>query len=225
MSRIRRIFTTLAILLLCSLCSYGGYMIYRLSAAQAAIPTVSAKEAFAVAEKTVKQEYPDAHLKYDWTGSVKTSGRPTPQQMRTQNLSQQVYGGKARRWEFLFCSPERRRSIEVKVEGHTATIEETNPAQPVKFPLEKWQLDSTEAFEKALGALTEEQKRKMPVPLEMKLREPTGKILEVTTDPCWGVWFYPRNLSGRTGIVTVDVNASTGEIVRIWETREEYRTF
>ena len=63
------------------------------------------------------------------------------------------------------------------------------------------------------------------MPLEMRLAEPGGKVLEATSDPCWKVCFYPRKLSTKTDVLLVWVNASSGDVVRVWETQEKYMVF
>jgi hypothetical protein len=227
MSRTSRIPAILAVVALCWLGLCTGCSDLRREAARTQMPEVSAREAFAAAEKSVKEQYPDAYLKYDWMGSVQTSGRPKLYELKSSTVVRpQVEGGTAQRWEFEFFSPEHQLKMRVVVEGDAATITEPQGDPSVsRFPLEKWQLDSTEAFEKALGALTEKQRKNIPVPLEMRLSEPGGQILEATTNPCWHVVFYPRKLSASTPIVIVSVDALTGDIVRVFETTESYRVF
>jgi len=169
---------------------------------------IGARDAYATAEQTIREHYSDAYLVSLVGGYIPTNVDPK------EELRPLIEGGMARFWEIEYYSPEKGQLIKVNVKGNKSEIAYayTTSKAPPKPPLEKWKLDSPEAFEIAMQVAVDSNKGDY-VPVMIELMPNASR---------WRVTFFPKKVKEKTLAFWVEVSSDTGEVLRTGETEYTY---
>lgn len=199
--------------------------IYFLS--QTTITSITAMEAYEVAEHDVKGKYEDAYL-------LNIKGGKFP--ISSGDLAAWVEGGLCSRWVFTYFSPSQNLVIRATAGMNqttiaTSTADETSAEElsASEHAIEAWQLDSSQVFEIAKQEAKKTNHGTVPVTMEtsFELHHKDDIYLELEwgteiRDPQWKITFFPKEISHETIAFLVYINARTGEITRTTEKEYKY---
>lgn len=198
--------------------------IYFLS--QTTIPSITAMEAYEVAERDVKGKYEDAYLMNIGAGKFPIASK---------DFVAWVKGGLYFNWKFTYFSPSQNLEIRATVGGNktkitTSTADEKSAGElsASEKAVEAWQLDSSQAFEIAKQEAEKNNQGDVPVTMEISFEEsvsngdPLLGLAWGNGDPQWKITFFPKELSHETIAFLVYIDARTGEITRTTEKEYKY---
>ena len=200
---------------------FGIYFLF-----QTTIPSITAMEAYEVAERDVKGKYEDAYLMNIVAGKFPIS---------SEDLAAWVEGGLYSRWIFTYFSPSQNLEIRVAVEGDktkiTTSIGDEKSAEELSASEQAvgtWQLDSSQAFEIAEQEAKKNNQGDVPVKMQISFEEsvsngdPLLGLAWGNGDPQWKITFFPKEISYKVIAFLVYINARTGEITRTTEEEHTY---